>query len=303
MVLDRTPPTVAIGVASASVKVGDLVSLQATASDATSGVAGAGQWTWGDNTGGGSGDAVTHTYTQPGTYEVALTVTDAAGNAATAKKTITVTAAGGGGTTDPPRRRWRDDEPARRRRRDDRSAAAAVAARPPARRRRDDAPPGGGGETPPAGDDDAPTTLELDAPRTARTRAKAIPVELTASGTGRVQLTLARGDRVVARAERQARPRRHRRRPPEAPQGPEGRPLHAEGDLQGGHRVQQADADAASRPTPARQRQPAREASSWSAGRARCRTAASTATAPRAPSRCADHERRGPPERASPSSA
>ena len=37
-----------------SVKVGDLVSLQATASDATSGLAGAGQWTWGDNTGAGA---------------------------------------------------------------------------------------------------------------------------------------------------------------------------------------------------------------------------------------------------------
>ena len=86
VMLDRTPPTVSIGMASASVKVGDLVSLQATASDATSGVAGAGQWTWGDNTGGGSGDAVTHTYTQPGTYEVALTVTDAAGNAATPRR-------------------------------------------------------------------------------------------------------------------------------------------------------------------------------------------------------------------------
>ena len=109
VVLDRTAPTVSIGVASDSVKVGDLVSFQASASDATSGLAGAGQWTWGDNTGGGSGDAVAHTYTQPGTYEVALTVTDAAGNAATAKKAITVSAAGGGttppaggGTTPPP---------------------------------------------------------------------------------------------------------------------------------------------------------------------------------------------------------
>ena len=114
--VDRTPPTVAIGVASASVKVGDLVSLQASASDATSGLAGAGQWTWGDNTGGGSGDAVTHTYTQPGTYEVALTVTDAAGNAATAKKAITVTAGGGG-----------DDHAARHGRRHDDDAADPAA--------------------------------------------------------------------------------------------------------------------------------------------------------------------------------
>ena len=92
VVVDRTPPAVSIGTASVSVKVGDLVSFQASASDATSGLAGTGQWTWGDNTGGGGGDAVTHTFTQPGTYEVALTVGDTAGNSATAKKTVTVTA-------------------------------------------------------------------------------------------------------------------------------------------------------------------------------------------------------------------
>ena len=76
--------------------------------------------------------------------------------------------------------------PARRRRWDDAAARAAAAARRP---------------RPPATttSDDAAPSLELDAPRTARTRAKSITVELTASGTGRVQLTLARGDRVVAR--------------------------------------------------------------------------------------------------------
>jgi plastocyanin len=101
VVVDRTPPVVSIGVASGSVKVGDLVSLQALASDATSGLIGAGQWTWGDNTGRGTGDAVTHTYTQAGTYEVALTVSDAAGNVATAKQAITVAPAGGGTSTPP----------------------------------------------------------------------------------------------------------------------------------------------------------------------------------------------------------
>src|SRR3954447_5616706 len=73
VVVDRTPPAVAIGGAAASVKVGELVSLQTSAADATSGLAGPGQWTWGDNTAGATGDAVTHTYTQPGTYEIALT--------------------------------------------------------------------------------------------------------------------------------------------------------------------------------------------------------------------------------------
>jgi PKD repeat protein len=160
VVVDRTPPTVAIATASATVKVGDLVALQTSASDATSGLAGAGQWTWGDNTAGGSGDAVTHTFTQPGTYEVALTVADAAGNTATAKKAITVaavTTTPGGGTTTPP-----DD----------------------------------GGTAEPA----EQPSLDLYAPRKARARAKSIPVELTASDAGRVQLALTRGSRVVARA-------------------------------------------------------------------------------------------------------
>ena len=121
VVVDRTAPTVAIGVASAAVKVGDLVSFQATASDATSGLAGAGQWTWGDNTGAGSGNAVAHTYTQPGTYEVALTVTDAAGNTAVAKKAITVTA--------PPWRRHDHAAHHGRRHDDDASDHPAAAAR------------------------------------------------------------------------------------------------------------------------------------------------------------------------------
>jgi hypothetical protein len=102
---------------------------------------------------GGTGDEVTHTYTQPGTYEVALTVTDAAGNPATAKRAIAVTA--DGGTT---------------------------------------RPSGDGG----TGGSKSPS-LDLDAPRKALARAKRIPVELTANRAGLVQLTLARGARVIAR--------------------------------------------------------------------------------------------------------
>jgi plastocyanin len=153
--LDRTPPTVSIAVASTSVKVGDLVAFQASASDATSGLAGAGQWTWGDNTGGGSGDAVTHTFTQPGTYEVALTVTDAAGNPATAKKTVTVTATppAGGGTTPPPPGRGTTPPP------------AGGGTTPP--------PPGGGTTPPPAG---GGTTQPLRAAaRTRMTAARPTP--------------------------------------------------------------------------------------------------------------------------------
>ena len=180
VVLDRTPPTASIAVASTSVKVGDLVSFSASAGDATSGLAGAAQWTWGDNTSGASGDAVTHTYAQAGTYEVALTVTDTAGNATTAKKAITVTAQSGG--SNPP----------------------GTGSNPPG----GTTEPGnggttGGGTTDPdgtTGDDPEPPSLDLAAPRKARARAKSIPVELTASDAGRVQLSLARGARVIARA-------------------------------------------------------------------------------------------------------
>jgi plastocyanin len=178
VVLDRTPPVVSIGGASASVKVGDLVSFQASASDATSGLSGAGQWAWGDNTGGGSGDTVTHTYTAPGTYEVALKVVDAAGNAATAKKAITVTAAGDtaapsgdGGTTSPP------------------PAGGGTTGPPPA----------GGGTAQPDGQGRAPS-LAMRAPRSAPAGVRTLRVKLTASGPGRVQLSLVRGARVIARA-------------------------------------------------------------------------------------------------------
>ena len=176
--LDRTPPTVTIGVAAAAVKVGDLVSFQATAADATSGLAGAGQWTWGDNTGGGSGDAVSHTYTQAGTYEVALTVTDAAGNPATAKKTITVTGPAAGRR--PPAAA--DDDARRRtpgRRHDD------DAARPRRRRRR-------------SGRRGRPrsSSTRLAAPALAPSRSRGADRERR----GRVQLALLRGSRVVARA-------------------------------------------------------------------------------------------------------
>ncbi|HET6547699.1 MAG TPA: PKD domain-containing protein [Solirubrobacter sp.] len=179
VVVDRTAPTASIGVALTTVKVGQLVAFQASSADATSGLAGAGGWTWGDNTAGATGDAVTHTYTRPGTYEVSLTVTDAAGNQAKAKKTVTVTAAttpppadGGGSTTPPP--------------------AGGGTTTPPE--------DGGDTDTPPVGDDGAePPSLDLDAPRRARARAKSIPVELTASDSGRVRLSLTKGRRVIAR--------------------------------------------------------------------------------------------------------
>src|SRR5215210_7995821 len=99
VVLDRTAPTAAIGASATTVKVGDLVSFQAQATDATSGVGPQSSWTWGDNTAGGQGAAASHTFTQAGTYEVRLTVADNAGNTATAAKVIAVQAPAGGGTT------------------------------------------------------------------------------------------------------------------------------------------------------------------------------------------------------------
>jgi hypothetical protein len=166
VVLDRTPPGVAIGSASDAVVAGDVVSFQASASDATSGLAGAGRWTWGDGSEGTSGDAVTHAYAAPGTYEVTLTFTDAAGNAATAKRTVTVTAPA---TTNPPR------------------AEDGLT------------PPADGGPTPPTGDAGR-ASLALGVPRRVRVRSRVIRVKLTGSAAGRVQLVLSRARRVVARA-------------------------------------------------------------------------------------------------------
>src|SRR3954451_17994558 len=124
VVLDRTPPVVAINTAVTAVKVGEVVSFQGTAADATSGLAGPGEWMFGDSDAIPSGNAVTHVYDQPGTYEVTFTVRDAAGNVATARKTITVSADTGddddddddGGPTGPGEvHRLRVDAPAKAR--------------------------------------------------------------------------------------------------------------------------------------------------------------------------------------------
>ena len=105
VVLDRTPPVAAINASSTSVQVGQVLSLQASASDATSGLTGPGEWTFGDSDAIPSGDAVTHVYDQPGTYEVTLTVRDKAGNSTTVRMTITVSDTPPPGDDDP------DDDP------------------------------------------------------------------------------------------------------------------------------------------------------------------------------------------------
>jgi plastocyanin len=177
VVLDRTPPTVTIASAR-SARVGELVSFGVQASDAGSGAGAGFDWTWGDNTGGASGESVKHTFTQAGTYEVRVKTADAAGNPGTATQVVTVTApssgGGGGGSTG-----------------------------------------GGGTTTTPGGgavgddgsvDDDAPGVsgaFEVRAPRKVKlARAKAVAVALTTVAPGRASFALVRSGRVLARGSK-----------------------------------------------------------------------------------------------------
>ncbi|HEX8051617.1 MAG TPA: PKD domain-containing protein [Thermoleophilaceae bacterium] len=89
--LDRVAPSVAISSSKATATVGETISFSSQASDATSGLAGAGGWQFGDGA-TGAGAAADHSYAQAGTYTVRYTVTDGAGNSATAEKVVTVTA-------------------------------------------------------------------------------------------------------------------------------------------------------------------------------------------------------------------
>jgi plastocyanin len=102
--VDRTGPAVTVNSSATSVKVGDLVQLSASATDAA-GVSGQIDWDYGDNTGHGSGASSTHTYTAPGTYQVKASASDVPGNTGVGTTTITVAPAagggGGGGTTNP----------------------------------------------------------------------------------------------------------------------------------------------------------------------------------------------------------
>jgi PKD repeat protein len=208
VILDRAAPSVTAGASATSVHVGDLVSFDASASDATSGLTGAYEWSWGDNTPGATGATATHTYMQPGTYSVALRTADKAGNTGTATKLITVTprpvtpppgggdgGTGDGGTTPPP------------------SGGGGGTATPPATDGGTVTPPTGGAVTP------APTAqqvsqsaggggtqaaaiagLDVLAPRKVRLAksTKRLALALTAEGPGTVAIALVRGGRVVA---------------------------------------------------------------------------------------------------------
>ncbi len=82
-----------------SVKVGDLVNLNAQSSDATSGTTGQYTWVFGDNTSNGAGASTSHTYPQAGTCQVKSTASDGAGHPGEAKQVITVNPPQSGGGT------------------------------------------------------------------------------------------------------------------------------------------------------------------------------------------------------------
>ena len=161
IVLDRAAPLVAVTAQpGTTVAAGDLVSFAAQASDATSGLSGQYAWTWGDNTAGGSGASATHTFTAPGTYQVSVRTTDAAGNEAVAVKTITVTA---GDTATPNPNPTPTPSPT--------------------------APPTGSASLAVS----APKAVKLAGNRR-------LPVTLTVDAPGAARLALVRGGRVVAQA-------------------------------------------------------------------------------------------------------
>jgi hypothetical protein len=185
VVLDRVAPSLAIASA-ATAKVGELVSFDTQAADAVSGLSGSYAWTWGDNTGGGSGASATHTFTQPGTYEVRVTTADAAGNGAAATKVVTVTApttpGTGGGTTTGGGSTGGGSTPA---------AAGSTLVVQQA---------GGAANTQAA----AAGALDVVAPRKlSLAKAKhGLPLALTADGAGDATFALVRGGRVIARASK-----------------------------------------------------------------------------------------------------
>ena len=110
VVLDRAAPSVTANASATTAPVGTLINFSGQASD-PSGVEQSYDWDFGDNTPHAAGANATHTYTQPGTYQARLTVRDNAGNVGVATRTITITPAGsgtgggggggGGGTTVP----------------------------------------------------------------------------------------------------------------------------------------------------------------------------------------------------------
>jgi plastocyanin len=107
VVLDRQGPSLTVNASKTVVQVGEQVAFSRDASDSGTGLdASSSRWEFGDGTAPGTGDSASHSFAQPGTYEVTFSVKDMAGNESVAKKTVTVespptdTASGGGSTPD-----------------------------------------------------------------------------------------------------------------------------------------------------------------------------------------------------------
>jgi len=94
---ENQPPTVSLELSADSVNVGETVTATVTASDPENGPL-TGTINWDDGTTeplsfSGGVAVVTHSYSEPGTYDVEVTVTDDAGKSASDKKSISVVAA------------------------------------------------------------------------------------------------------------------------------------------------------------------------------------------------------------------
>jgi PKD repeat protein len=175
VILDRTAPAASITASATSVKVGDLVNFSAQSSDATSGPTNQYAWAWGDNTANGAGANTSHTYTQPGTYEVKLTTGDNAGNAAEAKKVITVNPPSTGGGTG--------------------GSGGTVVTQPPTEKAIENQVGGGGTQETALGG------LEVLAPKRFKMRRnrRKLPLALTSTGPGKFNVALSLKRKVVAR--------------------------------------------------------------------------------------------------------
>jgi plastocyanin len=173
VLLDRAAPQMAIQ-AAATAKVGDLVAFGSQASDATSGLAGGYEWSFGDNTGTASGESVSHTFTQAGTYEVKVKTSDAAGNQGSATKVVTVSAPSSGvGSTPPP------------------SGGGSTGG---------GASDGGDLDEEPTGEDEA--DFEVSAPRKLKLSKGKLPIALTADSAGKVSVALVRNGRILVRGSK-----------------------------------------------------------------------------------------------------
>ena len=89
-VVAGTPPTAEFAVATASPVAGQPVIFDGSASSSPEGSISSYSWDFGDGSASGSGVEPSHTYALPGTYAVALTVTDSLGTSTSVSHTVTI---------------------------------------------------------------------------------------------------------------------------------------------------------------------------------------------------------------------